>query len=108
VSRSLLYRTAALQTLLVGALSIALVIPLGSHFFTDWGWLVGPAAWLLCAFATALILALPRARTMLGAVIAGIPSALAVAAGQHTLGDVLAILAFAFWCAFTPATAIAV
>ena len=43
MSRSILLRSAILQTLLVGALSVALAIALGSRFFTHWGWLVGPA-----------------------------------------------------------------
>jgi hypothetical protein len=103
MSRPLLYRTAALQTFLVAALSIALVIALGTHFFVDWGWIVGPAAWLVCSFATALALRLPRARTMLGALLAGVPSAIAVLLGYHTLGDILAIVAFSLWCAWTPA-----
>jgi hypothetical protein len=67
VSRRILILAAAAQTLLVGALSVALVIPLGSAFFKHWGWLIGPGAWLLCAFGTALLLGLPRLRTLTGA-----------------------------------------
>jgi hypothetical protein len=91
---------AAAQTLLVGLLSIALVIPLGSAFFKHWGWLIGPAAWIACATGTALILRLPLRRTLVGAVLAGIPSAIAVLAGEHTLGEVAAIVLFAGWCAW--------
>jgi hypothetical protein len=101
VSRRVLVRTAVLQTLLVGALSTLLAVALGSHFFTHWGWLVGPAAWLACAAATARILSLPLARTLAGAVAAGLPSIAAVAAGLHWLGDVVAIALFAVWCAWT-------
>jgi hypothetical protein len=35
---------------------------------------------------------------MLGAVLAGIPSALAVVAGVHWLGVAIAIGAFGVWC----------
>jgi hypothetical protein len=100
VSRRVLICAAAVQTLLVGVLSIVLVIPLGSAFFKHWGWIIGPAAWMLCALGTALILRLPRRRTLLGALLAGIPSAIAVVAGEHTLGEVAAIVLFAFWCAW--------
>jgi hypothetical protein len=37
---------------------------------------------------------------MLGAVLAGIPSALAVLAGIHWLGVAIAVAAFAAWCAW--------
>ncbi len=86
------------QTVLVGVLSVALVIPLGSAFFNHWGWLIGPAAWLLCAFGTAVLLRLPRLRTLTGALLAGIPSAIAVLAGAHTAGEIVAIALFACWC----------
>jgi hypothetical protein len=100
VSRRILVLAAVVQTLFVGALSVALVIPLGSAFFKHWGWLLGPGAWLLCAFGTALLLGLPRLRTLTGAVLAGIPSAIAVVAGEHTVGEVAAIVLFACWCAW--------
>jgi len=98
--RSILLRTAVLQTLLVVVLSAALALALGRHFFTHWGWLVGPAAWMACALVTARVLALPRARTLVGAVLAGLPSLLAVAVGLHWLGDLVAIALFALWCGY--------
>jgi disulfide bond formation protein DsbB len=101
MNRSILLRSAILQALLVGALSALLALALGSRFFTHWGWLVGPAAWIACAFATATALALPPRRTLLGAVLAGLPSIAAVAVGLHWLGDLVAIALFALWCART-------
>jgi hypothetical protein len=100
VSRRTLICAAVAQTVLVAALSVALVIPLGSAFFKHWGWLIGPAAWLVCAYGTAAILRLPRLRTLAGAVLCGIPSAIAVLAGEHTVGEVAAIVLFAIWCAW--------
>jgi hypothetical protein len=105
VNRALLVRSAALQTVLVGVLSAILAIALGAHFFTHWGWLVGPAAWLACAWATARVLSLPSRRALVGAVLAGLPSIAAVAAGLHWLGDVVAIALFALWCAWMPRSA---
>jgi hypothetical protein len=102
VNRSLLIRSAALQTVLVGLLSAILALALGAHFFTRWGWLVGPGAWLACAAATARVLSLPSRRTLVGALLAGLPSVAAVAAGLHWLGDVVAIALFALWCAWAP------
>jgi hypothetical protein len=98
MNRSILVRSALLQTLLVGALSTVLAIALGTRFFTHWGWLVGPLAWIACSLATARVLSLATRRTLLGAVLAGLPSIVAVAVGLHWLGDVLAIALFALWC----------
>jgi hypothetical protein len=100
VSRRTLIVSAAVQTLLVGALSVVLVVPLGTGFFKHWGWAIGPAAWLICALGTALIVRLPYRRTLVGALLAGIPSGIAVLAGQHTLGEIVAIALFAVWCAW--------
>ncbi|MGH2849775.1 MAG: hypothetical protein ACRDLP_04080 [Solirubrobacteraceae bacterium] len=105
MNRSLLIRSAAVQTVLVGLLSALLALALGAHFFTRWGWLVGPGAWLACAWATARVLSLPARRTLVGALLAGLPSIAAVAAGLHWLGDVVAIALFALWCAWTPQSA---
>ena len=52
----------------------------------------------LAAVATALILKLPLPATLLGAALAGIPSAIATVVGLHWLGAVLAIVLFALWC----------
>ncbi len=101
MNRSVLLRAALLQTLLVGALSALLALALGAAFFTHWGWIVGPAAWIACSLATARVLALPPRRTLVGAVLAGLPSIAAVAVGLHWLGDLVAIALFALWCGWS-------
>jgi hypothetical protein len=100
VDRSILWRAAAAQVLLVAAVSLALAIALPKSFFEDWGWLTGPVAWLGCAAITAWALHLPVRGVMLGAALAGIQSAVAVLAGVHWLGVAIAIAAFAAWCAW--------
>jgi hypothetical protein len=100
MDRSILWRAAAAQLLLVAAVSLALALTLPDSFFDDWGWLSGPLAWLGCAALTAWALHLPVGRVMLGAVLAGVPSAVAVLAGVHWLGVAIAIAAFAAWCAW--------
>jgi hypothetical protein len=90
------------QLVAVAALSAVLGLALPHGFFEDWGWLVGPAAWIACAALTAMMLRLPMAPTVLGAVLAGIPSALAVVIGVHWLGIVIAVVLFAAWCARLP------
>lgn len=99
MDRSLLWRVALVQTLGVAALSLALAAALPHSFFEDFGWIAGPAAWLACAALCARVLSLAPGRTLLGAVLAGLPSVLAVVAGIHWLGAVAAIALFALWCA---------
>ena len=104
---SILWRAALLQLLAVAVLSLALGLALPKDFFEDWGWISGPLSWMLCAAFTARVLALPLGPTLLGAVLAGLPSLLAVAVGLHWAGALLAIALFALWCARTtslPAT----
>ncbi len=48
------------------------------------------------------MLSLPLAPTLLGAVLAGLPSLLAVVAGLHWAGALLAAALFALWCARLP------
>jgi hypothetical protein len=93
------WRSALIQAAAVTVLSLALGLALPHSFFEDWGWLAGPGAWLACAALTARVLGLPTGPVLLGAVLAGIPSALAVLAGVHWLGVAVAIGVFAAWCA---------
>ncbi len=96
---STLWRAALLQLVSVAALSVALGLALPHDFFEDWGWIAGPAAWMLCAAFTTRVLRLPLRPALLGAALAGLPSLLAVAIGVHWAGAVLAIALFALWCA---------
>ena len=99
MDRSVLWRAAAVQAVSVAALSVALAVALPHSFFEDWGWLAGPGAWMLCAALTATVVRLPLARVLVGAVLAGLPSLLAVVIGVHWLGAAIAIVLFALWCA---------
>jgi hypothetical protein len=99
---SILWRAAVWQLVAVAVLSIALALVLPHSFFVDWGWLSGPAAWMLCAAFTARMLRLPTVPTLIGAVLAGLPSVIAVVIGLHWLGALLAVALFAIWCARLP------
>jgi hypothetical protein len=96
---STLWRAALLQLLAVAALSLALAAALPREFFVDWGWLTGPLSWMLCAAFTARVLSLPLVPALTGAVLAGLPSLLAVLLALHWAGAVLAVGLFALWCA---------
>lgn len=94
-----LWRAALLQLAAVAVLSIASAMALPHSFFEDWGWIAGPAAWMLCAAFTARTLRLPPGPALLGAALAGLPSILAVVLGVHWLGAAVAVALFALWCA---------
>jgi hypothetical protein len=98
LDRSLALRAGLIQLAAVAAISVVLAIALPHSFFEDWGWLSGPGAWIVCALITATALRLPPATTLLGAVLAGLPSLLAVVVGLHWLGALVAIGLFALWC----------
>jgi len=99
VDTAILWRAALVQLLAVAVLSVALALALPKSFFEDYGWISGPLAWLLCAAFTARVLRLPPGPTLLGAVLAGLPSLLFVLIGLHWAGAVVAVGFFAVWCA---------
>jgi hypothetical protein len=96
---SILWRAALLQLAAVAVLSITLALALPHDFFVDWGWIAGPASWMLCAAFTARVLRLPLVPTLIGAALAGLPSLVAVLIDLHWAGAVLAVALFALWCA---------
>jgi hypothetical protein len=96
------WRAALLQLVAVAVLSLILGLVLPHDFFVDWGWIAGPASWMLCAAFTARVLYLPLVPTLVGAILAGLPSLVAVLIGLHWAGAILAIALFALWCARLP------
>ena len=98
----ILWRVAVVQALAVAALSILLALILSHGFFESWGWLVGPLAWMACAWLTARVVGLPESPVLARAVGAGVVSVLFVLVGLHWLGAIVAIGVFAVWCARLP------
>lgn len=96
------WRVAALQLVAVALLSVVLAAIFSHGFFEDWGWLAGPAAWLLCAWLTARVVGIAVRPALLGAVLAGLLSAVAVLVDLHWLGAAAAVGLFALWCARLP------
>lgn len=99
INTAILWRAALVQLLAVALLSLALALALPKSFFEDYGWISGPLAWLVCAALTARVLKLAPGPTLLGAVLAGLPSLLFVAIGLHWAGAIVAVAFFAVWCA---------
>jgi hypothetical protein len=106
MNRALAVKAGLTQAAGVAVLSVALALALPHSFFDDWGWIAGPGAWALCALVTARLLQLPKAWTLLGAAVAGLPSLIGVALGAHWLGAAIAVGAFGAWCGLSrPGTA---
>ncbi len=99
---AILWRVAVVQVVAVAVLSVLLALVFSHGFFTSWGWLVGPLAWMLCAWVTARVVGLPEAPVLLRAALAGIPSILFVLIGAHWLGSAVAVGLFAVLCARLP------
>jgi hypothetical protein len=99
MDRSVLWRAALLQGLLVTAVALVLGAALPRSFFEDWGWLAGPSVWAACALGVAAALRLPALPVLAGAALSGLPSLVAVLAGAHWAGAPLAVALFALWCA---------
>jgi len=98
MDRSVAWRAALLQALLVAAIAVVLAVALPRSFFEDWGWLAGPGAWGLCALAAGAWLRLPLMLVLVGAGLAGLLMLPGVALHAHWLGAPLALAAFGVWC----------
>jgi hypothetical protein len=98
MDRSVAWRAALLQALLLTATALVLAALLDREFFVHWGWLAGPGAWAACALATGAILRLPPIAVLIGAALAGVPSLVTVLIGVHWLGAPFGVAAFAAWC----------
>jgi hypothetical protein len=94
-----LWRVAVVQLVAVAVLSLLLALVFSHGFFESWGWLVGPMAWLGCAWVTARVVGLEPAPTLVRALLAGLVSMLAVIVGLHWLGLLVAVGLFAYLCA---------
>jgi len=68
----LFWNTLVVQAIVVAVPFAILGLALDEDFFEDWGWLAGPAAWLVCALATAVVVRLPPVRVLVGAALTGL------------------------------------
>jgi hypothetical protein len=103
MDRSVAWRAALLQALLVAAVAVALGLALPRSFFEDWGWLAGPGAWAVCALAAGVWLRLPLGLVLVGAALSGLLMLPGVFVGVHWLGAPLGLAAFGAWCGWLAA-----
>jgi hypothetical protein len=98
MDRSIAWRAALLQALLVGCVAVVLAAALPRSFFEDWGSAAGPGAWGACALAVAAVLRLPWALVLVGAGLSGLLMLPGVFLDAHWLGAPLGLAAFGAWC----------
>jgi hypothetical protein len=99
VNARLFWKALGVQAAAVAVLFAVLVaLPLGDDFFEDWGFVVGPIAWLACSLVTARLLWLPVAYTLFSALAGGIAGAIVLVVANHWAGMVAALLVFAASC----------
>ena len=103
MDRSVGWRAALLQALLVAVVAVVLAVALPRSFFEDWGWLAGPVAWGGCALVAGAALRLPLGLVVAGAALSGLPMLIGVAVGVHWLGAPLALAVFGAWCGWLAA-----
>jgi branched-subunit amino acid ABC-type transport system permease component len=94
----ILWRATLCQAIVVAVLGATTGLTLPHSFFETWGWLIGPAAWLIATYVTVRVVRLPMVPIFAGAIVAGLISLLGVFTGQHWTGSAIAIVLFALWC----------
>jgi hypothetical protein len=99
VSVRLFWKSLAVQAVVLAVPFVLMALTLERSFFVDWGWLTGPAVWLLASLATARVLSLPLAHALLAALLGGAAGAAVLLMGSHAAGMVAALLVFAAYCA---------
>jgi hypothetical protein len=99
VNARLFWKALGVQAAAVAVLfAILVAVPLGEDFFEDWGFVVGPIAWLICSLVTGRVLALAAAYVLFSAVAGGVAGAIVLLVTSHWPGMVAALLVFAASC----------
>jgi hypothetical protein len=99
VNARLFWKSLVVQAVVVAIPFALLGLTLDRGFFEDWGWAVGPVAWLACSLVTAGVLALPRGYVLFSALAGGVAGAIVMLATSHLAGMAAALLVFAASCA---------
>jgi hypothetical protein len=87
------------QALVVAALSgILIALPLGDDFFEDWGWLSGPAAWIVASLVTARVINQPVTAVLFSALAGGVAGTIVFLVTSHWPGVVAGLLVFSASC----------
>ncbi len=100
MNQRIFLRSLAVQAVVVGTLFLVLLaLPLGDDFFEDFGFVVGPVAWIVCSLVTARVLSLPAGLVLFAALAGGVAGTLVGLVAGHGPGLGVALLVFAASCA---------
>jgi len=99
VNARLFWKALGVQAAAVAVLfAILVALPLGDDFFDDWGFVVGPIAWLICSLVTARVLTIPLGFVLFSAVAGGVAGAIVMVVTSHLPGMIAGLLVFAASC----------
>jgi hypothetical protein len=98
VNARLFWKSLMVQAIAVAIPFVVLALTLDEAFFEDWGWLAGPAVWLVCSAATARVLSLPLGYVLFSAVAGGVAGAIVFLLASHGAGMAAGLLVFAASC----------
>ena len=87
-----------MQALIVGSLFVLLALAFDKEFFKDYGFAIGPLAWLGCSLVTARLLSLPAGLVMFAALAGGVAGFLVGLVAGHVAGLGVSLLVFAASC----------
>jgi len=99
VNVRLFWKALVVQAVVVAIPFTILGLTFDRDFFEDYGFVVGPVAWLACAAVTARVLSLPLGYVLFSALAGGVAGAIVLLAATHLAGIAVALLVFAASCA---------
>ena len=95
----LFWRSLLVQAVIIGVLFALLAVSFDREVFKDYGFAIGPLAWLACSLVTARLLSLPAGLAMFAALAGGVAGFLVGLVAGHAPGLVVSLLVFAASCA---------
>ena len=95
----LFWRSLLVQAVIIGVLFALLALSFDREFFKDYGFAIGPLAWLGCSLVTARLLSLPAGLATFAALAGGVAGFLVGLVAGHAPGLVVSLLVFAASCA---------
>ncbi|MBA3299983.1 MAG: hypothetical protein H0U24_07925 [Thermoleophilaceae bacterium] len=98
MNQGLFWRSLLVQALIVGSLFVLLALAFDKEFFKDYGFAIGPLAWLGCSLVTARLLSLPAGLVMFAALAGGVAGFLVGLVAGHVAGLGVSLLVFAASC----------
>jgi hypothetical protein len=98
VNARLFWTSLVVQAAVLAVPFVVLGLALDESFFEDWGWVAGPAVWLVAAALTARILSMPAGYVLFSAVAGGVAGAIVFLVASHSAGMVAGLLVFAASC----------